>query len=85
MFIFCVISTAEVLHGVTISRLGPMNNPVIVGELISSASEKSQLRAAISALLIIFMDFTAITVPTLHRKNRIMIFFLLEFAKIMHF
>ena len=48
-FMFCVISTAFVLHGVTISRRGPTKNPSMLSVSAGTASPKSQHNSLISS------------------------------------
>ena len=68
--IFCVISTALVLQGETISALGPIKKPEILVSLIFSAAN-NQLSFKISCLSNSLAHSTAIMVLNLVLKNKI--------------
>ena len=71
IFIFCVISTAVVLQGVIISRLGPTKYPLTLSPLINFALPNSQHSAAIFSLVSCLPVSKASTEPSLDLKNRI--------------
>ena len=68
---FCVISTAVVLQGVIISRLGPVKYPLTLSPLINFALPNSQHSAAIFSLVSCLPVSKASTGPSLDLKNRI--------------
>ena len=74
-FMFCVISTAFVLHGVIISRRGPMKNPSMLLLSISSALPYSQHSSSVSCGVSRWSASVAIMLLDGVLKKRIILFY----------
>ena len=72
MFIFETMSTALLLHGVTISRHGPINKPVISAASTRVASPNNQTSLEISSAVNSLTDCTAMIFSFLFRKKYVM-------------
>ena len=75
-FMFWVISTALVLHGVTISRRGPTNHPVSSWASRRSALPYSQLSSLVSSLVSCCSVCVAMMLPLAVLKKSIIIILL---------